>query len=188
MAFEKGDVVNSGLAIVNEIGVLLLGVVNVRAMTPEGHVLAIGTLIAPALLDFEGLAATEQLAIQVIAKNDCEVVVGGRAELMERLQSDPQAIVPLLESQIELLKAVQVVSRTCVISRLTLRVAATLLDAAVDGSREARVSHQEIAETVGSSRPSVIRVLPRMKRAGLIETGRRAIQLCDVEALEGAVC
>lgn len=188
MAFEKGDVVNGGMAIGNKVGVPLSGVVNLRAMTPEGHVLAIGTLIAPALLDFEGLAATEQLAIQVVAKNDCEVAVGSRAGLEKRLEADPQAIVPLLESQIELLRAVQLVARTCVISRLAPRVAAALLNAAGDGSREVRVSHQEIAETVGSSRPSVPRLLLRMKRASLIDTGRRAIQLCDVKALEGAVC
>ena len=188
LQFGEGELIAGDAVPPSQVGVLVSGVVNVRAMTPGGRVLGIGTLIAPALLDFEVFAATELLAIQVIAKNDCEVVCGSRAELMTRLQQDPAAIMPLLESQFSLLRELRMVMRVCVLSRLTPRVAAALLAAAEQGSRQARMSHQELADAVGSSRPSVTRVLLRMKRAGLIDTGRLSIQLRDMEALQGAVC
>lgn len=186
--FEKGELITGDVVPPAEVGVLVSGVVNIRAMTPGGRVLGIGTLIAPALLDFETLAATELLAIQVIARNDCEVACGDREVLMTRLQADPAAIMPLLESQFALLHELRTVTRACVLSRLEPRVAAALLAAAEQGSREAQLSHQELADAVGSSRPSVTRVLLRMKRDGLIDTGRLAIQLMDRKALEGAVC
>ena len=188
LKFGEGEMIAGDVAPPAEVGVLVTGVVNLRAITPTGRVLGIGMLVAPALLDFEVLATTEMLAIQVIARDDCEVVCGTREGLMTRLQADPTAIMPLLQSQFSLLTQLRTVTRVCVLSRLTPRVAAALLAAAANGSREAQLSHQELADAVGSSRPSVTRVLLRMKRAGLIGTGRLAIQLRDLSALRGAVC
>ena len=47
----------------------------------------------------------------------------------------------------------------------------------------ARITHQQIADHIGSSRPAVSRMLTQFRHDGLISTGRRAILLRDAEAM-----
>ena len=47
----------------------------------------------------------------------------------------------------------------------------------------ARISHEQIAEAVGASRPAVTRALSKMEREGLVKTRRLSVQLCNLFAL-----
>lgn len=53
LKFGEGEMIAGDVAPPAEVGVLVTGVVNLRAITPTGRVLGIGTLVAPALLDLE---------------------------------------------------------------------------------------------------------------------------------------
>jgi CRP/FNR family cyclic AMP-dependent transcriptional regulator len=48
-----------------------------------------------------------------------------------------------------------------------------------------RITHQELAEMVGTSRETVTRVLAQLKRQGVIEINQRRITLLDTRALLG---
>lgn len=65
---------------------------------------------------------------------------------------------------------------------LEQRVVRSLLRLAEDGVL--RLSHEELAARVGGSREEVTRVLSRLRRRGLLETGRRRVTLKAREGLE----
>lgn len=65
---------------------------------------------------------------------------------------------------------------------LEQRVVRALLRKAEDDT--VRMSHEELASRVGGSREEVTRVLSRLRRRGLVQTGRRRVSLQDRPALE----
>lgn len=67
--------------------------------------------------------------------------------------------------------------------RLDRRVAALLLNKSKT-RRLIRVTHQEIAAELGSSREVISRILEDFSRAGLIEAGRGTIAILDLSKLE----
>ena len=67
--------------------------------------------------------------------------------------------------------------------RMDKRVASWLLNQA--GSQNPlRVTHQEIAADLGSSREVISRILEDFSRSGLIESGRGIIEVLDMDGLE----
>lgn len=68
--------------------------------------------------------------------------------------------------------------------RLEQRVAAWILESAADRDGTAlEVSHQEVADELGSTREPVSRVLSALERDGLLELGRRRIAVSDAARL-----
>jgi CRP/FNR family cyclic AMP-dependent transcriptional regulator len=72
------------------------------------------------------------------------------------------------------------------------RLARQLLDVAdapdvPGGHVVARISHQELADAIASSREVVSRTLHQMRREGLVRTGERSIALLDVHRLADEV-
>lgn len=67
-------------------------------------------------------------------------------------------------------------------TRVEARLAAALLDLAVDGSVEA--THAELAARIGSAREVVSRRLEAMARQGLLSTDRGRVELHDRAALQ----
>jgi CRP/FNR family cyclic AMP-dependent transcriptional regulator len=71
---------------------------------------------------------------------------------------------------------------------LRQHVARHLLDLAIaqqDGRLVAVVTQQELAETVGSARPAVARVVAELRELGLIATASPGIAILDAEGLHG---
>jgi CRP/FNR family transcriptional regulator len=67
--------------------------------------------------------------------------------------------------------------------RLDRRVALLLLSQA-KVQNPMRITHQELAAELGSSREVISRILEDFSREGLIESGRGIIEVLDFEALE----
>lgn len=67
--------------------------------------------------------------------------------------------------------------------RMDRRVAAFLLEM-VRKQNPVRVTHQEIADELGSSREVISRILDDLAGQGLVKTGRGAIKVVDVPALK----
>jgi CRP/FNR family transcriptional regulator len=67
--------------------------------------------------------------------------------------------------------------------RMDRRVAALLLTKS-ETQRSIRITHQEIAAELGSSREVISRILEDFSRSGLIETGRGIINIVDFSGLE----
>jgi CRP/FNR family transcriptional regulator len=81
------------------------------------------------------------------------------------------------------LSVVLAVVEEVVFQRMDRRVASWLLDKSKI-QHPLRVTHQEIAAELGSSREVISRILEDFSRAGLIEPGRGSIEILDHEGLE----
>jgi CRP-like cAMP-binding protein len=65
----------------------------------------------------------------------------------------------------------------------TPRLARRLLELAGDGSSVEGLNQEDLASLIGASRESVAKALAELRRAGLVRTGRRSIELVDVAGL-----
>lgn len=83
----------------------------------------------------------------------------------------------------ERLATVLAVVDEVVFKRMDRRVASLLLNQA-RVQNPMRVTHQEIAAELGSSREVISRILEDFSREGLIESGRGAIEVLDFQGLE----
>jgi CRP/FNR family transcriptional regulator, anaerobic regulatory protein len=83
----------------------------------------------------------------------------------------------------ERLSTVMAVVDEVVFKRMDRRVASLLLNQA-RVQNPMRVTHQEIAAELGSSREVISRILEDFSREGLIESGRGAIEVMDFRGLE----
>ncbi|MEE4330200.1 MAG: Crp/Fnr family transcriptional regulator [Wenzhouxiangella sp.] len=70
-----------------------------------------------------------------------------------------------------------------VFGRMDLRIAARLLQLA-DGDGEVRVTHQALADELGTAREVVSRQISEFQKRGWIEQGRGRVRLLDTPALE----
>ncbi|MBI4762695.1 MAG: Crp/Fnr family transcriptional regulator [Chloroflexota bacterium] len=83
----------------------------------------------------------------------------------------------------ERLATVLAVVDEVVFKRMDRRVASFLLNQA-QVQNPMRITHQEIAAELGSSREVISRILEDFSKAGLIESGRGTIEVLDLEGLE----
>jgi CRP/FNR family transcriptional regulator len=83
----------------------------------------------------------------------------------------------------ERLSTVMAVVDEVVFKRMDRRVASLLLNQA-KVQNPMRITHQEIAAELGSSREVISRILEDFSREGLIESGRGTIEALDLEGLE----
>jgi CRP/FNR family transcriptional regulator, anaerobic regulatory protein len=83
----------------------------------------------------------------------------------------------------ERLSTVMAVVDEVVFKRMDRRVASLLLNQ-IKVENPMRMTHQEIAAELGSSREVISRILEDFSREGLIESGRRTIEVLDFEGLK----
>ncbi len=65
----------------------------------------------------------------------------------------------------------------------TERLARRLLELAGEGAAVEGLNQEDLASLIGASRESVAKSLHELRRAGLVRTGRRAIEIVDADAL-----
>jgi len=82
------------------------------------------------------------------------------------------------------LSTVMAVIDEVVFQRMDKRVASWLWNQA-RVQNPVHITHQEIAADLGSSREVISRILEDFSRSGLVESGRGAIDVLDIEGLEG---
>ena len=64
------------------------------------------------------------------------------------------------------------------------RIATTLLRLSREGEEPVRLSHQDIAEMVGTYRETATRILNELRAEGMIELKRMHIVVLDADALD----
>lgn len=173
--------------------VLLEGDVKVVITTPDGREVVL-CVMSPgdAVGEWETIRGdgspreAGNIALDAIA---VRVIPG--AEFLAFLESHPRATLVLMR---EILRRFGSADRRLIDSG-TLdtphRLARFLLELAdqygrpVDGGvrLDVQLSQHELASLIAASRESVVRALTSLRRRGYITTGRRSINLCDIEGL-----
>jgi len=170
---------------VDGIALLLSGVVRVYKIGETGREITLYRfglgqsciLSANAILSqksFPAIATVEEAAEAVMIPADVFRAWVNRYDLWREFVFD------LLS---ERLSTVMAVVDEVVFKRMDRRVASLLLDQAKVRS-PLRITHQEIAAELGSSREVISRLLEDFSREGLIEPGRGTIEILDFDGLE----
>ena len=114
----------------------------------------------------------------MVAQSDCNVLVIPATCLAGFKQNNLAVRCFIYEKLGERFSDVMKLMQSMLFTRIDKRIAALLLEKSqACGSDEIRITHEEIAAHINSSREVVSRTLKEMERAGWLTLGRRKITL-----------
>jgi CRP-like cAMP-binding protein len=164
--------------------VLKSGRVNLYRMTSEGKKLVIATIEPGTVFGEMSLIGQGMFDSFAEAAEDCTLCVMSRLDVERLLREHPAVSVRLLELLARRLQETQERLADVAYKSVPARIAATLLRLSGEGEAPVRLSHQDIAEMVGTYRETATRILNELRADELIELKRMQIVVRDAEGLD----
>ena len=120
------------------------------------------------------------------ALDDCLICVMGRPDLERLILTKPQVGLRVLEITGRRLREAEGRLEDMAFKGIPARLASLLLRLAAERHSETitGLTHQDLAETVGTYRETATQILNDMKTNGLIAIGRKRIQILDPVRLQ----
>ena len=184
-SYRPHEVIADAAALKREIFVLMQGKINLVCPNHEGRRLVIGSL-EPAAIFGEGALNRPQEA-NVFAEADTDVVVWSipAAEARNMTLQYPILGWGMLQTYGRRLLQVEDRLEDVAYKKLPERLAGLLVELCNDREEVIQgVSHQVLADRLGTYRETVSAILRDFKRQGLVELGYRRIGILDVEKLK----
>jgi CRP-like cAMP-binding protein len=165
--------------------ILREGRVQLYRISPEGKKLVITTLGPHTLFGEMALLGTRMHNTFAEAIEDCLIYVMSRNDLERLIINKPQVAVRILEVTGKRLLEAEKRLQNMAFKGIPARLASLLLRLADEqGSNDILgMTHQDLAESVGTYRETATQVLNDLKADGLIEIGRKRITILDRERL-----
>ena len=165
--------------------ILKEGRVQLYRISPEGKKLVITTLGEHTLFGEMALLGTKMHNTFAEAVEDCLICVMSRTDLERLILSRPQVALRILEITGKRLREAEERLESMAFKGIPARLASLLLrlSSEQESDEVTGMTHQDLAESVGTYRETATQVLNDLKSQGLIEIGRKRIQLLDKEAL-----
>lgn len=164
---------------------LRAGRVQLYRISPEGKKLVIATLGAGALFGEMALLGQQMHSAFAEAMEDCSIMVMSRADLERLMLNDATIGRRILALTRKRLSDAEARLEDMAFKGIPARLASLLLRLAADqGSASiSGLTHQDLAETIGTYRETATQVLNDLKTEGLIEIGRKRITILDMDRL-----
>jgi CRP-like cAMP-binding protein len=162
------------------------GRVQLYRISLEGKKLVIATL-GPGTLFGEMVLLGQQMHNTFAeALDDCLICVMGRPDLERLILTKPQVGLRVLEITGRRLREAEGRLEDMAFKGIPARLASLLLRLAAERHSETitGLTHQDLAETVGTYRETATQILNDMKTNGLIAIGRKRIQILDPVRLQ----
>jgi len=161
------------------------GRVQLYRISPEGKKLVIASLGEGTLFGEMALLGQQMHNTFAEAVDDCLICVMSRKDLERLILSKPQIALRVLETTGRRLRDSETRLETMAFKGIPARLASLLLRLSEErGSLEITgLTHQDLAETVGTYRETATQVLNDLKTQGLIDIGRKRITIVDAEGL-----
>lgn len=165
--------------------ILKEGRVQLYRISPEGKKLVITTLGEHTLFGEMALLGTKMHNTFAEAIEDCLICVMSRTDLERLILSKPQVALRILEITGKRLREAEERLESMAFKGIPARLASLLLRLSQeqDSDEVTGLTHQDLAESVGTYRETATQVLNDLKTRGLIEIGRKRIMLLDKEEL-----
>ena len=164
--------------------ILKSGRVNLYRMTPEGKKLVIATIEPGSVFGEMSLIGQGMSDSFGEAAEDCTLCVMSRSDVERLLREHPQVSVRLLELLARRLLETQERLADVAYKSVPARIASTLLRLSGQEGHPVRLSHQDIAEMVGTYRETATRILNELRADDLIDLKRMQIVVLDREGLD----
>jgi CRP/FNR family transcriptional regulator, cyclic AMP receptor protein len=161
------------------------GQVQLYRISPEGKKLVIATLGPGTLFGEMALLGQQMHNAFAEAIEDCLILVMSRADLERLILNKPVVGLRMLEITGRRLSDAEARLEDMAFKGIPARLASLLLRLGAErGSNDIiGMTHQDLAETIGTYRETATQVLNDMKGQGLIEIGRKRISILDFERL-----
>ncbi len=165
--------------------ILKEGRVQLYRISPEGKKLVITTLGPHTLFGEMALLGTKMHNTFAEAIDDCLICVMSRTDLERLILNKPQVALRILESTGKRLREAEERLENMAFKGIPARLASLLLRLSDEqGTNEITgLTHQDLAESVGTYRETATQVLNDLKSQGLIEIGRKRITILDPDGL-----
>jgi len=161
--------------------ILKEGRVQLYRISPEGKKLVITTLGPHTLFGEMALLGTKMHNTFAEAIDDCLICVMSRTDLERLILNKPQVALRILEVTGKRLREAEERLENMAFKGIPARLASLLLRLAEEQGNDEIVglTHQDLAESVGTYRETATQVLNDLKSQGLIEIGRKRIKVLD---------
>lgn len=167
--------------------ILVQGTVTTEMMNPDGQVLVLEQLEAPATLAPGSLFASHpQIPVSVVAQNNCRALVISRNSMNQILATNPKVLtnfMEILSNRIQFLsnrlKSLQFQSLRSKFAQHILQLNTIQKSLNVTLQK----TQQELSELFGVARPSLARVIREMHNEGLIHAQGKHITILNIETL-----
>lgn len=181
---ERGAVIATPDDLTQKMYVLMSGRVNLVCTNNEGRRLVIATLEPGAIFGEGALASAADPNVFAEAADASTVWVIPATEARNLTMQYPILGWGLLQTYGQRLVQVENSLEDVAYKKLPERLAGLLIDLNNDGSDVIKgISHQSLADYLGTYRETVSAILRDFKRQGLVELGYRRITLVDAEEL-----
>ncbi len=161
------------------------GRVQLYRISPEGKKLVIATLGPGTLFGEMALLGQQMQHAFAEALDDSVILVLSRADLERLILDKPVVGLRMLEITGRRLSDAESRLEDMAFKGIPARLASLLLRLAADRGEDEIVglTHQDLAETIGTYRETATQVLNDLKLSGLIEIGRKRITILDRQRL-----
>ena len=164
--------------------ILKRGRVNLYRINPDGKKLVIAT-IGPGMV-FGEMSLTGQGMHETFAEaaDDCTLCVMSRSDVEHLLLSKPRVALRFMELIAGRLREVEARMENVAFKSVPARLADALLQLAEADGKIEGVSHQDLADMVGTYRETATRVLNEFQNEGHIELGRLQVAILQPDELQ----
>jgi len=165
--------------------IIKAGKVQLYRISPDGRKLVTSTL-GPGTI-FGGMALIGQGMYHSFAEavEDCSVCKMDRGDLERLLLARPQVALRILEVLGRRLLEVEALLEGIAFKTVAGRLASRLLRLMREQGPTIRgLTHQNLADDIGTHRETTTQTLTKFRAAGLLETGRKRIKILDPEGLQ----
>jgi len=165
--------------------ILKQGRVQLYRISPEGKKLVIASLGPGTLFGEMALLGQQMHNTFAEAVGDCLICVMSRKDLERLILNKPQVALRVLEITGRRLREAEERLETMAFKGIPARLASLLLRLSEERNslEVSGLTHQDLAETVGTYRETATQVLNDLKNQGLIDIGRKKITILDPDGL-----
>jgi CRP-like cAMP-binding protein len=159
--------------------ILKSGRVNLYRMTDEGRKLVTATLDAGSVFGEMSLAGQGMNGSFAEAAEDSTLCLMSRGDVQRVIERFPSVALRLLEGMARRLDDAETRLADVTYKSVPARIATALLRLSGSANSEVNVSHQDIADIVGTYRETTTRILNEMRVDGLVDLRRMQIEILD---------
>ena len=164
--------------------ILKRGRVQCYRISPEGKKLVLDTIGQGTLFGEMSLIGQGMHSAFAEAVEDSTICVMSRTDVEGLLRRKPQVALRIIEALGNRIVEVEARLEDIAFKSVPARLASLLLRLEKDRGRKILgLTHQDLADTVGTYRETTTQTLNRFKSQGLIDTGRKRIELLDLGGL-----
>lgn len=163
--------------------ILKRGKVDLYRLTADGRKLVTATFSAHTIFGEMGLIGQRMYGCYAEAAEACLICVLSRSDMQSLIRRNPEVGLLLLADVERRVQEREAELEALAFHALSARLAALLLREADASGMVAGLSHQDLAERLGTYRETVSQLLGRFRDDGLVSMERKRIHLLDTERL-----